>query len=337
MALQTELTRVHDIVKWEEDARFSREDLFVDESQTLVMGEVCRAGAGGRKVTLTTAVDEVQTIGITGTLTAGSFALTFVDLVGALITTDPIAFDAITSAIQTGVDTALGANKVTVAGTAITAMTFTFDGVGYAGLPQAPIVVDGSDLTGEADITVTITTPGGSGVGPVDEVQTLAIAGTLTAGSYTLKWDDEDGDVQTITVQFDDDTAAVQVVLDAAFGAAAIVAGGTVHTAQTFTFSGVGFNRRPQDLGVLDVTNLTGATGTPAITETTAGGPGGKGEADSVCIKAVTTAAAAKTTKSLFIVREAIVHRNKLVITAGAVENDIVDQLAKVGILARTN
>lgn len=336
MALQTETTLVHDIVKFEEDARYSREEILVDESQTLVMGEVCRAGAGDRKVTLTTAVDEVQTIGITGTLTAGSFALSFVDLDGSIQTTDPIAFDAITSAIQTGVDSALGASIVTVAGTAITAMTFTFDGIGYAGLPQAPIVVDGTGLTGEEDIDVVITTPGGSGVGPANEVQTIAIVGTLTAGSYTIKLPDEDGDVQTVTVQWDDATSNVQTALDGAFGTNAIVAGGTVHTAQTLTFSGVGFNRRPQPMAILDVTGLTGNT-SDAVTETTAGGPGGTGKADSVCLKALTTASGAKTTKTLFLVRHAIVHRAKLVVTAGAVENDVVDALAELGILARTN
>lgn len=337
MVTLNEILRVHDIVKYEAPARFSREAYLVDESQTLVMGEVCRSGAGGRKVTMTTPVDEVQTIGITGTLTAGSFTLTFQDLAGALRETDPIAYNAITSAIQTGIDTALGANMVTVGGTAITAMTFTFDGVGYAGLGQKLISVDGSVLTGVEDITVTPTTPGGSGVGPVDEVQTLAIAGTLTAGSYTLKWPDEDGAIQTIIVQWDDDTAAVQVVLDAAFGAAAIVAGGTVHTAQTFTFSGAGFNRRPQPTGLLDVGNLTGHTGTPAITETTAGGPGGTGFADSVCIGPVTTVAGEVTTKSAFMARHCIVHRKNLVITAGAIEVDVVTQLEQSGILARTD
>ena len=336
MALQTETTKIHDIVKWEENARFSREDLLVDESQTLVMGEVCRAGPGGRKVTLTTAVNEVQTLGITGTLTAGTFTLSFVDLNGDIQTTDPIAYDAITSAIQTGIDTALGASICIAGGTAITAMTMTFSGVGYAGLPQAPIDIDTQALAGEEDTVVTITTPGGSGVGPANEVQLIAIVGTLTAGSYTIKLPDEDGDIQTATVQYDDATADVQTALDGAFGTDAIVAGGTVHTAQTLTFSGIGFNRREQPMAILDVTLLTGNT-SDAVTETTAGGPGGSGEADCVCIKALTTAAAAKTTKTLFIVREAIVHRNKLTVTAGAVEQDTVDQLAKIGILARTN
>lgn len=336
MALETETTRIHDIVKWEEDARYSREDLLVDESQTLVMGEVCRAGAGGRKVTVATAVNEVQTIGITGTLTAGTFTLTFIDLNGASKETDPIAYNASTAGVQTGIDTALGASICVASGTAITAMVMTFSGIGYAGLPQALIVVDGSDLSGEEDITVTPTTPGGSGVGPANEVQLIAIVGTLTAGSYTLTLPDEDGDLQTITVLYDDDTAAVQAVLDTAFGSDAIVAGGTVHTAQTLTFSGIGFNRRSQPMGILDVSGLTGDT-SAAITETTAGGPGGEGKADSICIKALTTASGAKTTKTLFVVRNAIVHRNRLVVTAGAVEQDMIDQLAEAGIIARTN
>lgn len=334
MTLQTETVRIHDIVKWEEDARYSREDLLVDESQTLVMGEVCRAGVGGRKVTLATAVNEVQTIGITGTLTAGTFTLTFIDLNGASKETDPIAYNASTAGVQTGIDTALGGSICVASGTAITAMVMTFSGIGYAGLPQTLIVVDGSDLSGEEDITVAPTTPGGSGVGPANEVQLIAIVGTLTAGNYTIKLPDEDGDIQTITVEYDDDTAAVQAVLDTAFGSDAIVAGGTVHTAQTLTFSGVGFNRRPQPMAILDVSNLTGDT-SDAVTETTAGGPGGTGKADSVCLKAVTTASAAKTTRSLFLVRNAIVHRDKLTVTAGAVEVDAVDALAAVGILAR--
>jgi hypothetical protein len=104
--------------------------------------------------------DEVQTIAIAGSLSAGTFTLTFVDSDGVLNTTSPIAHNASTANVQTGVDNALGASKVTVGGTAITGMTFTFGGVGYAKTPQALIDVDTSGLTGMTSVSVTRTTSG---------------------------------------------------------------------------------------------------------------------------------------------------------------------------------
>lgn len=162
MASQIESKVIGDILQYEAPNAYSREKKVVADSQTLVVGSVLQENSSG-EVILAAATDEVQTIGITGTLTAGSFTLTFVDLNGAVKTTDPIAYGADTAAVQAGVDTALGASKVTAGGTAITAMTFTFDGTGYTGLGQTLIVIDVSGLTGEEDATVTLTTSGGGG------------------------------------------------------------------------------------------------------------------------------------------------------------------------------
>jgi len=181
MTLQTEDIVIGDVVKMEHPSDYSREEAVVADGETLVVGTICTKDASTDQLSaLTVEVDEVQLIAITGTLTAGTFTLTFVDLNGDVHTTDPIAYDAITSAIQTGVDTALGASKVTVGGTAITAMTFTFDGTGYAGLAQTKIVLDTSSLTGVEDNAVGVTTAGG--VGGTLELS-IALEKVTTSGS----------------------------------------------------------------------------------------------------------------------------------------------------------
>lgn len=163
MTTITEDLVVSDVVKKELPDRLSRETETVAASQTLLLGAVVQKNSSAQILALAAEADEVQTIGITGTLTSGFWTMTFVDLNGAIKTTDPIAHDANTAAVQAGVDTALGGSKVVVSGTAITAMVFTFSGTGYTELAQTPIVMDVSDLVGEEDTTVTITTAGGAG------------------------------------------------------------------------------------------------------------------------------------------------------------------------------
>lgn len=181
MALQTEDLVVGDVVKMEQPNLYSREEAVVADGQTLVVGTICtKAAATGQLSALTVEVDEVQLVGITGTLTAGTFTLAFVDDSGVVQITNPIAFDANTAAVQTGVDTALGASKVTVGGTVITAMTFTFDGTNYAGLAQTLIDLDIADLAGEEDSAVERTIAGGAG-GNLDLA--IALEKVTTSGS----------------------------------------------------------------------------------------------------------------------------------------------------------
>lgn len=334
MAAKTEGRKVADVVKSERDMYGSREDVLVDASQTLVVGAVCRTGAAGRKVLIAASVNDVQTIGITGSPT-GNAVLEFTNAAGARVTTDPIAADGNTAAWQAGVDTALGGSICVVSGTAVTAMVFTFSGLDYAGIEQPLIGVDISSATSAEDVTVTHTTVGGAGAGAAaDEVQTVT-KDAGTAGTYTLTIKDESGDdLTTGDIAFDEaNTAAVQAIMDTAFGASQVIAGGTVHTAATYTFSGSLYEGRNQPMIVLDVSSLTGVTSVTYV-ETTKGGPGGTPEADSICLEAAVIGAV-YTTKALFLTNQAIVDVNQLDFGAGN-KIDAVAELKKVGIICRS-
>lgn len=167
-----------DVLKWESDFRYCREEKVVAESQTLVVGSCCRADGNGRQAAVAANVNEVQTLAITGTLTAGTFTLRIIDYLGVTRVTPPIAFNANTAAIQAALDDALGANAIVAGGTAITASTLTFSGTNYAGKKQSLIEVDTSGLTGEDDASVTRTTAGTS-------VEAVCLQNITTGASET--------------------------------------------------------------------------------------------------------------------------------------------------------
>jgi hypothetical protein len=110
-------------------------------------------------------VNEVQTLNFQNA-PSGTFNLVFVDLNGAKQVTGPITYSGtiatLITNIQTAVNTALGANIVVVGGGAVTAVTLTFSGTGYAGLPQTLVGVDENNMTA-GNISVTRSTIGVSG------------------------------------------------------------------------------------------------------------------------------------------------------------------------------
>lgn len=109
-----------------------------------------------------TAVDEVATVAISGSLSGGSFNVKAV-VGGVQKTSSNIAYNANTAAIQTGYDSVYGASKVVVGGTGTVAShTVTFSGTGVTGLPADPFSIDGSNLTGFTGSTITPTTEGGT-------------------------------------------------------------------------------------------------------------------------------------------------------------------------------
>lgn len=336
MSTITELKTINDVVKQELPMRASRSDRLADHNQTLAIGTVCRTGASGRKVVLGAPVNEVQTIGITGTLSAGTFTFTFQKEDGTFTTTNPIAYNGDTAAVQAGIDTALGGSQCVASGTAITGMILTFSGVGYAGKEQARIVVKTQGLTGQEDITVTETTKGGYGSGGgADEVQTLAMAGTISGGTYTITVVDLSGaNATTTALAYDADLAAINAALDVALGATQVVATGTIRTACVFTFSGSSYEKRNQPPITVDMSSLTGGGTEYTMTETTKGGSAGSPEADCVCLEAVVIASGTYTTKALFIVRDAIVDLDQLDFNLGN-QIDAIAQLASIGIVAR--
>lgn len=137
-------------------------------------------------VTVTaTGANEVQTINIGGTPSAGTFRLGIPLSTGAYVWTDTIAhnatFSTVISNINTALDNVLGASKVVASGSAYTAIALTFSGSGYNYTDQSPVQVDTSALTDATTVGVTQTTAGASGA---------YAAGTLVAetdGSHTPK------------------------------------------------------------------------------------------------------------------------------------------------------
>lgn len=170
MSTNSQLIYPGDVLKMEAPSYYSREKVTVDESQTVIVGSVMyRNPANGRYKAFTANVNEVQTLAITGTLTAGTFTLAHKDYLGVRRVTPPIAFNANTAAIQAALDDAFGANAIVAGGTAITASTLTFSGANYAGKEQELFEVDTDGLTGEDDASVTPTTKGGPGDASPDE------------------------------------------------------------------------------------------------------------------------------------------------------------------------
>lgn len=334
MTALTEGTKIADIVKSERDLRGSREDLLIDASQTILLGSVCRSGAAGRKALLGTEANDVQTVGITGAPT-GNLVLEFTNEAGARVTTDPIAANGSVANFQTGVDTCMPAGEVVVSGTAVTALVFTFSGLSVKGKEQPLIGVDVSSATSSEDVTVTHTTKGGWGAGGgADEVQTLAIAGTVSGGTYTISITDESGTEQTTTaLAHDADLATINAALDVALGADQVVATGTIITACVFTFSGSNYEKRNQLPLTVDTALITGGGGTYTVAETTKGGAEGEPEANCIALESQVVGAV-YTTKGVFLTNHAIVDVDKLDFGTGN-KIDAIAQLKNVGIICR--
>jgi hypothetical protein len=145
------------------------------------------------------AVNAVQTLTQSGSVSAGTFTLSFR---GA--STAPIAFGATAAAIDTALELlpTIGANGVTCGGGPLpgTPVTVTFNGTALAGQNVPLIQVGNSGLTG-GTFTVANTTPGGPASGPnalqgaigIDQstgLQYTNVGGTWTkTGTQTLMAD----------------------------------------------------------------------------------------------------------------------------------------------------
>lgn len=107
--------------------------------------------------TLNAAGNAVDTATITGTLSAGTFAI-----VVNGTSTGPIAYNANLAAIQAALDAAFGINGVVAAGT-VASHTLTYSGTGYAGT-NPTTSEDISALTGATKVAIVRTTPNGSAI-----------------------------------------------------------------------------------------------------------------------------------------------------------------------------
>lgn len=114
---------------------------------------------------LSTAVDEVQTVAVDTILSGGSIGFTAVDSSG-VAHQFKVAYNTswtqTVADIQTALIAKLGTSAVACAVTNTHDMTVTFSGAGYTGKAQALLGVDISAATGPTKADVTHTTPGGT-------------------------------------------------------------------------------------------------------------------------------------------------------------------------------
>jgi hypothetical protein len=106
----------------------------------------------------TASANEVQTVTIAGTMTAGTFDIT-VNAPSGSGTAAGILYTANGTAVQVALQAILGAGNSTVSGNANGPFTITFTGVNAA-RPIPPVVVDVSKATGATGATVARTTVG---------------------------------------------------------------------------------------------------------------------------------------------------------------------------------
>jgi hypothetical protein len=122
-----------------------------------------------------------------------------------------------------------------------------------------------------------------------DEVQTVAITGTIASGEFVIAFIDLDGNrIETDAIAWNADTAAIQAGVDTALGGSMVTVGGTGTVAShTLTFGGTGYTELAQTLAEYDVSQLEDSEDV-TVTRTTAGGTGGN-DAYGVILEAVTT------------------------------------------------
>ena len=192
MSTKTASKVVSDVLEWEQDARYSREELTLAISQTCLIGTVLRKDGADIKI-LSANVNEVQTLVIVGTTSAGVLRISGIDKDGIEKTANVAwntTFATVLASINTALDTIFGAGLVVATGSAYTAITITFSGAGYAGIAQPMIEVDIASYTGATSATVTQTTAG-SGTDPdVDEdtpIIGVSLSEVTTDGSTTQK------------------------------------------------------------------------------------------------------------------------------------------------------
>lgn len=205
---------------------------------------------------------EVQTVVISGSPSAGHYLLIFTDKDGVSQTTGPIAYNATASAVQTALRRLTGLSSATVSASGTTPnFTHTVTFVGVPGnVPQLRSV---NNTTG-GTLAHATTTQGSS----VTEVQTIAITGSPTGGSYTLTFTNPAGASQTTgSLTYTTDQAAVQAALRALTGLEEITvssAGVSPNYTHTVTFTGIGGNLSQ----LTSANSLTGGS-SPTITHAT--------------------------------------------------------------------
>ena len=341
MASLTEATKLGDVVKYEPEARVSREKIVLATTLTISLGEVVRRTASGEYTQLVALADEVQTIELTG-LAAGVVRLGVTNPnTGDVEWTDELANNASKADIKTELETLddVASDDIIIGGTDIDAFTMTYSGGIWANKPVALVqVAMGDAATANAHPRIERTTAGGTGeTAEVNAVQTVNITGTPTAGDIIVTLEDENGTEQEITTTFDTDLAgtiaAMVVTFDAEFGSGQIVPSGGAWTAILLTFSGDKYSGRAQPLGSTDVSGFTGATAV-AHTTTTVGDPGDSADPEKLAIALEAKVTTASTPIVGLVRGPAVVDEQYLNYGAGT-KADVKIELKKQGIICR--
>lgn len=100
-------------------------------------------------------------------------------------------------------------------------------------------------------------------------LQTIAIAGTLTSGTFMLEGVDSAGLTKRAPVAYNANLAAIQAALDIIYGASGVVAAGTV-ASFTVAFTGTAYRFKEQAEIKVDSSSLAGVTST-TVTRTRKG------------------------------------------------------------------
>ncbi len=256
--------------------------------------------AGGRVKTKTitysaigtgAGVNEVQTFTPDAAASAGTYRIKLQKPDGTYVWTQPIAFGATLAACQAAITLALGAVAGWVASSAGSAapwsagpiaLVLTASGAGYTAYDYPMCEIDITSLTGVTTMTSVETTKGvaaaqtavvtAPGLAATNCVQVWTPNAAWTAGTMSFGFiHPTTGELVWLTFTYTTDLAgtlaAINVILDAAFGTGAIVAtGGGNITSLTFTYSGGVFAGREHTLPLVSYSGATGAASTTTFT-----------------------------------------------------------------------
>lgn len=249
----TSLTVVEPATSLVPDGGFDRKTSEGD----LPRGFLCSVGSPGVDVKFTS--PEVQTVTISGTPTGGYYLLHYTNSDSKVQTTDPIAYDAAASAVQSALRRLDGLGSVTVTATGTSpnyTHTITFLGAG-------------------GNATALTSTNRMTGASGTNEVQSLTLS-NAEGGTFTLTWDFGSGDETTGNIAYDATAATVQTAIEALttpVSGDVVCAGSDLPDGPvTITFTG-NLEETNIETGTVDAGSLTGSTPAIAIAELVKGVP----------------------------------------------------------------
>jgi len=223
----------------------------------LPRGFICSVGSPGVDVKFTS--PEVQTVEVSGTPTGGYYLLHYVNSDSKTQTTDPIAYNANASAVQSALRKLDGLGSVTVTATGTDpnyTHTITFLGAG-------------------GNVTQLTSTNRMTGASGTNEVQVLSLT-NAEGGTFTITWDFGSGDETTGAIAYNATAATVQTAIEAlttpVSGDVVCTGGDLPDTDITISFAG-NLEKTNIENGTVDAGSLTGSTPSITITEAVKGVP----------------------------------------------------------------